>query len=148
MFKQKVKPKTGISKHSGEKIHYSVGALIKKGNKYLLIDRVHIPYGFAGLAGHIDEGESETEALYREVEEESGLKIKKCTLLFKEEIANNTCSKKINTHYWYLFDCEIKGNISQNYAETKSIGWYTKTELKNLTLEPVWEYWFKKLMII
>ena len=50
-------PKQGRAKN-GQPMHYSVGALIKKEDKYLLIDRVKPPLGFAGLAGHIDEGES------------------------------------------------------------------------------------------
>ena len=48
-----------ISKASnGQILHYSVGALIKKDGKYLLIDRVNPPFGLAGLAGHVDIGES------------------------------------------------------------------------------------------
>ena len=55
-------PKQGKSK-DGKLMHYSVGALIKKDGKYLLIDRVKPPLGFAGIAGHIDEGEDEIKAL-------------------------------------------------------------------------------------
>ena len=137
-------PKQGLSK-DGKPMHYSAGALIKKGDKYLLIDRVKPPYGFAGLAGHVDEGETELEALIREVEEESGLKVREYNLLFEEELDWNWCSKDVGVHYWFLFECEVTGEIKRNYAETKSIGWYTKEEIQDLKLEPVWDYWLKKL---
>jgi ADP-ribose pyrophosphatase YjhB (NUDIX family) len=74
-------PKLGKSKN-GKQMHYSVGAVIKRDGKYLLIDRKKPPLGFAGVAGHIDEGEDEIQALFREVEEESGLKIKEYKIAF------------------------------------------------------------------
>ncbi len=140
-------PKLGKSS-SGQDIHYSIGALVKKGDKYLLIDRAKPPLGHASLAGHIDERENELEALIREVKEESGLNVVKHKLLYEEEIDWNWCSKGVKGHYWYLFECEVEGEIKRNFAETKSIGWYTKEEIASLNLEPVWEYWFKKLGIL
>lgn len=141
------KPKQGEGKNS-QLMHYSVGALIRKDDKYLLIDRAKPPFGFAGLAGHIDEGEDEIQALKREIEEESGLKIRKYKILFEEELGWNWCNKGANVHYWYLFGCKVSGEMQQNYVETKSIGWYTPDEIKAIKLEPVWKYWFKKLKII
>ncbi len=141
------KPKIGINK-DGKKIHYGVGALIKKNDKYLLIDRANIPYGFAGPAGHIDEGENEEIALTREIEEEVGLKITKYKKIIDEFVEWNYCSKNVTGHHWYVFNCEVEGKISRNLRETKSIDWYTIEEIKKLKLEPVWEYWFKKLNLI
>lgn len=132
----------------GVAMHYSVGALIEKDGKYLLIDRVKVPLGFAGLAGHVDEGEEETQALKREVKEESGLDVEKCNLLFEEELDWNTCGRGIGIHHWYLFECVVSGELKRDDSEAKSIGWYTKDEVKKLELEPAWEYWFKKLNII
>ena len=108
-----VNPKLGRSK-KGRDMHYSVGALIEKDGKDLLIDRADPPYGFAGIAGHIDEGESEIEALIREVREESGLKVVNYKLLFEEQLDLNWCSKGVGIHYWYLFKCEVAGKIIQN----------------------------------
>lgn len=133
---------------SGKEMHYSVGAIIKKDNKYLLIDRVHEPLGFASLAGHIDENESPIEAIKREVLEESGLKITNPKLLMEEEVDENRCHSGINTHYWYVFEAEASGSIKENDKEVKSIGFYTKEQMKKLKLEPVWNYFFKKLKII
>jgi len=132
----------------GKEMHYTSGAVIKKDDKYLLIDRVKPPLGFAGVAGHIDEGENEVDCLKREVEEESGLKVESYNLLYEEEIDWNWCSRGTGVHHWYLFECEVSGELEQNFVETKSIGWYSVDEIKKLKLEPAWEYWFKKLKII
>jgi len=132
----------------GALMHFSVGAVIKKGEKYLLIDRATPPWGFAGPAGHIDEGESEIESLKREVEEETGLKIKDCKLLFEEELGWNWCSAGIQAHYWYLYECNATGKIKRDTRETKSIGWYSVGEIKKLELEPVWKYWFEKMGVL
>jgi 8-oxo-dGTP pyrophosphatase MutT (NUDIX family) len=134
---------------NGELLHYSVGAIIEKDGKYLLIDRMKPPLGFAGLAGHIDDDdESPDEAIRREVTEESGLKITDSKLLFEEEILWGRCPSGASAHKWWLYKCEVRGEIYRNEEETKSIGWYTKEEIKNLNLEPVWKYWFEKLGII
>lgn len=133
---------------NGKPLHFSVGALIKKSDKYLLIDRAVPPLGFAGLAGHIDEGEAPEEALQREVHEESRLNIIKHKLLLEEELDWNWCSEGIGRHYWYLYECEVEGDVEKSDSETKSIGWYSIDEIRCLTLEPAWEYWFKKLKIL
>ena len=137
-------PKLGNSS-KGKLMHFSVGALIRRDNEILLIDRVKPPYGFAGIAGHVDEGETETEALIREVKEESGLGVKKYKLLFEEELDWNQCSKGIGIHYWFLFECTTSGDLVQNEKEEKSIAWYDIDEIRRLKLEPAWEYWFRKL---
>jgi 8-oxo-dGTP pyrophosphatase MutT (NUDIX family) len=148
-------PKLGNS-HDGRDMHYSVGAVIKRVfegiEKYALVERVKEPKGYAGVAGHVDAGESEIEALAREVKEESGLKILSHKLLFEEEITWNWCSKGVSVHHWYLYDCETKGNLKLKKDEAKSIGWYSVDEIKGMAsegeLEPVWKYWFEKLKVI
>lgn len=130
----------------GSQIHFSVGAVIKRAEKYLLINNRH--YGWAGVAGHIDEGEEPLHAVKREVLEESGLKVDSCELLFEEMIAWNWCHRGVTGHHWYLYECTVTGNIKQNTAETESIGWYTVEEIKKFELEPVWKYWFERLEII
>lgn len=140
-------PKAKIGS-DGKLFHFSVGAVIQKDNRYLLIDRVNPPYGYAGLAGHVDEGESAVQALEREVNEESGLTVIRHRLLYEEKLLNNSCRHGIAIHYWYLFQCEVEGEIIQNRLETKSIGWFSLPQLKTLPLEPVWENCFKKLKLI
>ncbi|OGF27557.1 hypothetical protein A2303_01715 [Candidatus Falkowbacteria bacterium RIFOXYB2_FULL_47_14] len=129
-------------------MHFSVGAVIRKDGKYLLIDRVREPFGFAGLAGHVDEGETPEEALIRETEEESGLKVVSHALLFEEEVLWNYCGAGVGSHYWYLYSCEVEGKERKEDGEAKSMGWYTPAEMKNLKMEPVWEYWFRKMGVL
>ena len=141
------KEKEGKTKEGGT-LHYATGALIERDGKYLLIDRAIPPFGFAGPAGHVDEGEDALQALAREVKEEVGLDISKPELLFEEELHWNWCSKGVTSHHWHLFKCNASGDIKRSEGETKSVGWYTKEEIKNLKLEPVWEHWFRKLNVI
>ena len=126
-------------------MHYSVGAIIKKDDKYLLIDRVKVPLGFAGVAGHIDENEKIEDSLKREVREECGLNVINFKLLFEEELSLEECSRGILTHYWYVYECEVEGDIKIKEDEVKSINWFSAEEIKKLKLEKAWEHWFKKL---
>ena len=139
-------PKVG--EHNSATIHYSVGAVIHKDGRYLLIDRGVPPPGFAGVAGHIDEGEEAKEAIAREVAEETGLHVESMELLWEEFVEWNWCSKGVTGHYWYVYACTVSGDIVRDERETKSAGWYSAEEIKVLPLERVWEYWFQKLHII
>lgn len=140
-------PKIGLSKN-GEKMHYSVGAIIERNCRYLLVDRAKTPLGFASIAGHIDENENKEDALVREVKEEGDLKVESYELISEEELDWNKCRRDTNVHYWYIFNCETSGEPKLNPLEAKSIGWYPPNQIRELTLEPVWEYWFKKLKVI
>ena len=139
--------KIGISK-SGDIIHYSVGAIIKNDGKYLIIERKKFPPGFACVAGHVDKGELPEESIKREVNEESGLSVNSLRPLLEEFVPWNKCSDGIKGHHWYVFECETSGSVKQNTEETKSIGWYSEPELKNLDLEKVWKSWFTRLKIV
>ncbi len=133
---------------NGQELHYSVGAVIERDGKYLLIDRTNPPFGFAGVGGHIDEGENPEEAIKREVEEESGLKVNSFKQIGEEEILWNFCKSGTPAHYWKLYKCDTEGEIKGQAEEMKSISWYTKEEMEKLSLEPVWRYWFEKIGII
>ncbi len=150
-MEKREKPKLGKSS-KGKEMHYSAGAVIKKikdgEEKYLLIDRAIPPYGFAGVAGHVDKGERVEESLVREVKEECGLDVVGFKLLFKEEREGNWCSKGCKVHYWYLFECDVKGDVKRSLGEARSIAWFSKKEIKKLKLEPVWKYWFEKLGVL
>lgn len=140
-------PKLGKSKN-GKPMHYSVGALIGKEDKYLLVDRVKFPLGFQCPAGHIDEGEEPKTALKREIWEETGLKLDEHSLLFEEELDWDECSKGVSTHYYYFYKCKTSGELVHNARETKSIDWYTLEKMKNLNFEPATKYWLTKIGIL
>ena len=136
--------KKGISS-KGEIMHYSVAALIKDGNKYLLIDRARLPYGFACVAGHIDENETFQKALEREVLEEIGVEVTTSRLVFQGELEKNTCGKGANVHHWFVFKVNYKGELKIDTKEVKSIGWYTKKEIKNLNKPNAFDFLLKQL---
>jgi len=136
--------KEGLTK-LGEKKHYSVGIIIEKDNKILMIDRKNFPFGWACPAGHVDQGETPEEAAQREALEEVGLKIKNLKLISEEPDLKNKCSKGIKYHHWFGFTGKIKGEPKISQKEAKNWAWVRKEDLKNLNLEPIWEWWFKKI---
>lgn len=144
---ERMMPKLGTS-NDGKKMHYTVGALIERDGKYLLIDRALAPYGWAGPAGHIGDNESPDDAIIRKVNEEVGLEVIAKKILLKKEVPWNTCRDGIDNHYWYLYSCETKGEVSIDPEGAKSYDWVSKEQIAKLGLEPVWNYWFKKLGII
>lgn len=140
-------PKLGTSS-DGKPMHYTVGAVIEKNRKYLLIDRALPPFGWAGIAGHIGDNENPANAILRKIKEEVGLDVITKKLIFKEEVPWNTCRVKVDCHYWWLYECKTKGEVSIDPEGAKSYKWASKKEISKLKLEPVWDYWFKKLHII
>ena len=140
-------PKLGTST-TGTLMHYSAGAIIRRDDKILLIERAIEPFGFAGPAGHVDEGEDSLTAMIREGMEETGLHLTRLNLIDAEELDWNWCSKGASVHQWYLYDGFAFGDLRRNLRETMSADWYTREQIKGLELEPVWRYWFEKLRII
>ena len=130
-------------------MHRSVGAIIRKGNQILMLDRKKFPFGWACPAGHIDEGESPEQAIEREIKEETGLDIKNFRPLIHEFVEWNECSKGKRGHDWYVFEADdFEGELKMNEAEEKNLAWKTTEEIRGAELEEVWQYWFKKLKII
>lgn len=132
----------------GREMHYSVGILIEYNGKYLLMDRVNPPPGFACPAGHINEGEDPKVSALRELEEETGIKINDIEFVCEEEISWNYC-KSATVHYWYLYKVSVTSEkVYIDKDEARSIRWYTPEEIKQMNVEEVWFYWFKKLKIL
>lgn len=149
--------------------HTSVGMLVWRKGKLLLIERKRFPFGFAPPAGHVDDKSSFEEAARKELEEEVGLKAKNLKLIF-EGRKNNHCQRKEGTwHYWKIYEVETEGKVRRNPDETKQAGGYSKKEIEKLTkrtqryidgkisedewekspgLEVVWCQWMKKLKVI
>jgi len=141
------KYKESINK-DGEVEHWSVGALIERDGKYLLIDRVNPPLGYAGLAGHIDEGETPEETVAREVKEESELLVTKIEYLFGGLDRRDECSRGATWHHWHAYRVETQGEPVLDEMEAKSMDWYTIEEIKKIKLEEAWEVIFTKLGLL
>lgn len=149
--------------------HTSVGMIVWKADKILLIERKRPPFGFAPPSGHVDDDVSFERAASRELEEETGLKALKLNIL-AEEYLQNTCRRIGGTwHLWKVYQVEAQGEIKRSFTETKQAGWFsiqevyqlaqrTRTYLSgNITkeewqaspgLEVIWYEWFNKLAIV
>jgi len=132
----------------GREMHYSAGILVECNGKYLLMDRINPPPGFACPAGHVDEGEDSKTSALRELEEETGIVANDIEFVCEEEVPWNYC-KSATVHYWYLYKVSvISEKVHLDKDEAKHIGWYTPQEMTNMNIEEVWLYWFKKLKIL
>lgn len=149
--------------------HTSVGMLVWKDEKVLLIERRKPPFGFAPPAGHVDEDASFQEAAARELTEEVGLTVRGIKLLI-EGRRENPCRREGGSwHYWKIYQADVEGEIKRSEDETKQAGFYTKKEVlllalrtekylqgdirqteweKSPGLDPVWYEWFQALTII
>ncbi len=147
----------------------SVGMLIWKNDKLLLIERKMFPFGFAPPAGHVDDKGSFENAAKEEVQEEVGLNPINIKLIAEGRKDNKCRRKGGDYHYWKIYEVEAKGELNPSEDETKQAGWYTKGQIKELSektikyvsgkinekdweanpgIEPVWYEWFKELEII
>ncbi len=126
----------------------SVGIILQKNKKVLLLDRAFFPFGWACPAGHLRRGEKPVDGIRRELKEETNLQvIKPKLILFKKHVPNK-CVKGSVYHDWYVFEGKARGKIIRNKSEAKDIGWFLPEEIKKMKLEPIWRLWLKTLKII
>src|SRR3546814_880586 len=89
--------------------HTSVGMLVWRADKLLLVERRKPPFGYAPPAGHVDDHGSFEEAAHAELEEEVGLHIKSLELL-AEGRKDNECRRENGTwHYWKVYKVSAVG---------------------------------------
>ena len=119
----------------------SVRAIIKKNNKYLLIQRSSNSNRFAGfwqfVGGKTDEM-NPVQSLKREVKEETNLDISNIRY-FTSTYDKERSWRTIN----YLVD--TTGEISLQTEEASNYGWFSKGEIKNLPITPDTKKIIKKL---
>lgn len=149
--------------------HTSVGMLVWKEDKLLLLERARFPFGFAIPAGHVDGDQTFEEAAIRELSEEVGLTANKVELI-SEGRRENPCRREDGTwHYWKIYKINTTGEIKRSEDETKKVGWYNVEEIKKLGertakylnkeisdeeweakpgLEPIMYKWFQELKLI
>lgn len=149
--------------------HTSVGILVFRDGKLLIIDRKRPPLGLAAPAGHVDKhgnpddseiSQFET-AARNELEEEAGLQATSLTLI-GEGRKENPCRRPDGTwHYWRIYRTEALGELKPSTEETRGHFWCTRDQMADLLkgksitmsrgeagLEPVWHDWFTELDIL
>ncbi len=111
-----------------EEFIQTIDAVIEKDDKILLIKRSKEPFKgkWAFVGGHIEEGESEEEALKREVKEEVGLKVEKY-----EEFGHyfEKGRDPRGPTYSVAFAVKAKGKIRKG-IEAKEVRWFNFKEIK------------------
>jgi 8-oxo-dGTP pyrophosphatase MutT (NUDIX family) len=140
----------------------------------LLIERARPPWGWAPIAGHVDEevskmGEPLWEAAARrEVQEEVGITLKGMRRV-REGRKENKCRREGGDwHDWVIFEAESTELVSVKEDEVKGYKWASKEEIQKLAerteewldgeitdqdwrenpgLELVWKGWLEDLGI-
>jgi 8-oxo-dGTP pyrophosphatase MutT (NUDIX family) len=108
---------------------HGVVAVIVNLDRLLVIRRsqhVVAPGAFCFPGGGIESGESETDALVREIQEELGVQIKPVRALWQSTTPWNVCLT------WWLVEAPRDCTWSANLAEVESIHWLTTAEIKAL----------------
>ena len=149
--------------------HTSVGMIVKKGDKILLIERAKLPFGYAIPAGHVEDGEEYEAAAVRELKEEVGLDSTRLDLVIEGRMENPCRREDGNWHFWKIFQISVEGEVARSEDETKRVNWYSHDQIRQLAartedykaggiseeawennpgLEPVMSDWFKKIGLI
>lgn len=111
-----------------------------KDGQYLLQKRADDMFVYPGFwdssaAGHVDEGETEQDAAYRELAEEVGIsdvKLTKAYEIYNETEENHGYLSKTYSHvYFGEFDSAMK-TLKIDPAEVSEVKWFSVNELKYL----------------
>jgi len=125
----------GFRDADGELVHFTVGALCARGEAQdrhvLLFLRRRFPYQYTIPAGHLEAEEDAEEAVVREVEEETGMRVVEKRLLVDQRWLENPCSRGAGTHAWSLYGCRVEGRLRLS-DEGRIIGWFNRDEVAAL----------------
>ncbi len=143
------KDEKAIEKHfeNGRVMHISIGAVIARKDRYLLLDRRRYPFCYAIIAGHLHRNETPEMGIVREVKEEANLAVKRLKLIFHGIIEGDKCRRGADVHEWFLFECECDGEPREN-SEAKKIEWVAKAKLGEINLCSTTQYLFKQIGIL
>jgi len=121
-------------KEKKEKQKNSVAVIVNKDNKILLLKRGEkapwMPSKWGLVGGGIDKGETPQQAVEREIEEETGLELKKFTKSFSIERHADSIE--------YIFACRYEDDPTDITLddENTNYGWYDVSEMEYLNIVP------------
>lgn len=107
----------------------SVGILVVRDDRLLLIERQRPPYGWAPPAGHVDDGETYAQAGLRELREEVGLTASRLFPLHRARYDNQCRRPGGDHHNWEVFGADTAGEPVRSPEETSAMRWVTVDEL-------------------
>ncbi|MFQ6009859.1 MAG: NUDIX domain-containing protein [Candidatus Aenigmatarchaeota archaeon] len=112
-------------------------AVIKRGNKYLMVRRSRYsktyPNQWQFPEGGVKFGEEPLQALKRELNEETKLKIRNAKLLGINSSTIKYFNKRIYHFVRLLYSCKASGKIKLS-RKHNDYNWFTKKEIKSLRL--------------
>jgi len=119
-----------------EKTKNAIAIIVNGDNKILLLKRVDDPKiwqpnKWALVGGGIDKGETPQKAVEREIQEETGLEIKKFIKTFTIERNSDSIE--------HMFVCRYSGestDIELDTSENTNYGWYDMSEMSYLDIVP------------
>jgi 8-oxo-dGTP pyrophosphatase MutT (NUDIX family) len=122
-----------VDEATGEYWHESVGVFVfNEANKALFFQRRIYPFALTIPAGHLDKGEHPEVAVVRELEEETGIKIRQdgVRLFSIEDVIGDECRRGSDNHKWHLYVVKIKQstNIMINDEGIESV-WLSLQEV-------------------
>jgi 8-oxo-dGTP pyrophosphatase MutT (NUDIX family) len=116
----------------------SVGVIVRNAEgSIVLLKRARFPFGYAPVAGHVDDHGSVAKAAVDETLEEIGLTITEADLQ-ATEIAetrfNNHCRRRGGTfHDWWVYIVDrFSGTLTPSEEETKGADWYRIEDVQRL----------------
>ena len=121
-------------KEKKEKQKNSVAVIVNNDNKILLLKRgakaPWMPNKWALVGGGLDKGETPQQAVEREIEEETGLELKKFTKSFSIERHADSIE--------HIFACRYDGDPTDITLddENSNYGWYDVSEMEYLEIVP------------
>jgi 8-oxo-dGTP pyrophosphatase MutT (NUDIX family) len=116
----------------------SVGIVVRNAEGSIaLLKRARFPFGYAPVAGHIDDHGTARQAAVDETNEEIGLTIMAANLqptAIANTRFNNHCRRRGGTfHDWWVFTVNtFSGSITPSVEETKGADWYSIQEVQQL----------------
>lgn len=151
----------------------SVGVLIERAGRHLMLERARPPAGIAPAAGHVfDEHSSYEDAAAAEVREELGLQVISLAAVtggWRPNRCRRGAGPRGHGHEWRVFRAVVTGDLSPSADETRGAAWLDTGDIQLLTgrtiafahgqlgpaefaarpgIEPVWVQWLADAGII
>ena len=115
----------------------TVGVLIERDGRWLMIWRANFPPGVAPVAGHVyDEHASYEDAARAEVAEETGLHVEALSHTGILGWQPNRCRRAPGTlgigHVWLIYLATVSGQVKPSEREAQTARWLSQPEIQVL----------------